>query len=395
MKKKGHSRHHSAKTIRVNLSKYNADEGEDIMQSIGTAEAILIALDIVLGLLLALFIYQTIRKNRQAHLLSLGLIFGFIGVTLFAVDPFLPAGNPLGGNTSVLVNGVFYVLMLYFIYLHFEQVIRLTPRLERLAIMSALLGIGLATSMIILTTPSPSTGLGTVNDFAHDLSRLFTFIFAAYVSFRGWLLTRERAANIEWLSLLILTIGSIPTAIANHTDLNSIDGLSMYELGDLVTFVGLVLLVSIYIRKPDYLYRMPVPIHDVILYNAAGIAVYSRLVQNKGFESSKVPEHLMSMAVTAISTLLSESLHIDAQLELIESRNRTLLFETHGNLTVLLICDRATYFVRRSLRQLLKSIDEATYKRLTAEDFLNDTELVSQVDQYVANALPYLIFLES
>ncbi|MFW9931716.1 MAG: hypothetical protein ACFFDR_03600 [Candidatus Thorarchaeota archaeon] len=365
------------------------------MQVIETAEAILIALDIVLGLLLALFIYQTIRKSRQAHLLSLGLIFGFIGVTLFAIEPFLPSGNPLGANVSVLVNGVFYVLMLYCIYLHFEQVVRLTPRLERLAIMSALLGIGLSTSFIILTTSSPSVGLGTVNDLAHDLSRMLTFTFATYVSFRGWLLTRERGANIEWISLIILTIGSVPTAIANHTDLSSLDGLSLYELGDLITFVGLVLLVSIYIRKPDYLYRMPVPIHDVILYNAAGIAVYSRLVQNKGFESAKVPEHLMSMAVTAISTLLSESLQTDAQLELIESRNRTLLFETQGELTVLLICDRATYFVRRSLRILLRSINETVYKRLTAEDFHSDRALVSQVDQYVAHALPYLIFLES
>ncbi len=362
------------------------------MQTIGTSVAILIALDVVLGLLLVLFIYQTIRKNRQAHLLSLGLIFGFIGVTLFAIEPFLPS---LGSNTSVLVNGVFYVLMLYFIYLHFEQVVRLTPRLERLAIMSALLGIGLATSAIILTTPSPSAGLGAMNDLAHDLSRLFTFIFAAYVAFRGWLLTKERAANFEWLSLVILTIGSLPTAIANHTELNSLDGLSLYELGDLITFIGLALLVSIYIRKPDYLYRMPVPIHDVILYNAAGIAVYSRLVQNKGFESAKVPEHLMSMAVTAISTLLSESLQTDAQLELIESRNRTLLFETHETLTVLLICDRATYFVQRSLRLLLRSIDETTYKRLTADDFHSDAKLVEQVDQYVAHALPYLIFLES
>jgi len=365
------------------------------MQTIELGEAILIALAIVLGLLLVLFIYQTIRKNRQAHLLSLGLTFGFIGVTLFAVEPFIPSGNPLVGNISVLVNGVFYVLMLYFIYLHFEQVVRLTPRLERLALMSALLGIGLATSAIILTNQSSSVGLTAVNDYAHDLSRLLTFLFATYVSFRGWLLTRERAANIEWLSLSILTVGSLPTAIANHSDFNSFAGLSMYEIGDLVTFIGLVLLVSIYIRKPDYLYRMPVPIHDVIIYNAAGIAVYSRLVQNKGFESSKVPEHLMSMAVTAISTLLSESLQTDAQLELINSRNRTLLFETRGNLTVLLICDRATYFVRRSLQQLLRSIDEFVYTKLAAEAFESSDSLMENVDMYVRHALPYLVFLES
>lgn len=365
------------------------------MQVIGTAETILIALDSVLGLLLALFIYQTIRKNRQAHLLSVGLIFGFVGVTLFTIEPFLLSGSPLEGNVSVIGNGVFYVLMLYFIYLHFEQVTRFTPRLERLAIMSALLGIGLATSVIIVGAQSPSLGLISANNLAHDLSRLFCFIFAAYVSFRGWLLTRERSANIEWISLIILMAGSLPTTIANHSDFSSLAGISMYELGDLVTFVGLVLLVSVYIRNPDYLYRMPVPIHDVILYNASGIAVYSRLVQNKGFETSKIPEHLMSMAVTAISTLLSESLQTDTQLEVIESKNRTLLFETRGALTVLLICDRATYFVRRSLRQLLKSIDPHTYEKLTADAFESDTTLVQKIDKYVSRALPYLIFLDS
>ncbi len=365
------------------------------MQAIGIAETILIALDIVLGILLGLFIYQTIRKNRQAHLLSIGLIFGFVGVSVFAIEPFIPIDGLLNGKTSVLVNGVFYVLMLYFIYLHFEQVVRLIPRLDRLVIMSALLGIGLATSVIILTSSSTLPNLSEANDYAHDLSRILTFLFAMYVSFRCWLLTRERAARTEWVSLLILTIGSIPTAIANHSELSSLGDISLYEVGDLITFIGLVLLVSIYIRNPDYLYRMPVPIHDVILYNATGIAVYSRLVQNKGFESSKVPEHLMSMAVTAISTLLSESLQTDARLQLINSKNRTLLFESLGDLTVLLICDRATYFVRRSLKQLLKSFDEDTFRKLTTDDFRSDMAFEEKVDHYVRNALPYLVLLES
>lgn len=363
------------------------------MQSLDVADIILISINAVMALLLILFIYQTFRKNRRAHVLTLGLLFGLFGVSIFSVQIFLPDLLSYG-NAAILANGVFYVLMFYFLFIHFERVNNLSPRLAPLTIMSGIAAIGLATSAVILSIESSPSALSMMNDFAHDSIRGLTLLLAAYTAFRGWLLTREREGLVEWVSLLILAIGGIPTILANYTDFRDLGGLSFYEVGDLITFIGLVLLVSVYIFNPDYLYRMPVPIHGVIMYNSTGIAIYSRQVRNKGFEVSKIPDQLMSMSITAVSSILTESLDTAAELQLIDARHRVLLFESRNQLTVMLICDRATYFVKRSLRLLLDSLSEDAYATLTAEAYNKDEEVEEELDSAVKDALPYVVFIE-
>ncbi|MBD3405734.1 MAG: hypothetical protein GF411_06335, partial [Candidatus Lokiarchaeota archaeon] len=252
------------------------------MQSLDVAEIILISINLVMSLLLILFIYQTFRKNRRAHVLTVGLLFGLLGVSIFSVQIFF--SDLLSyGEAGILANGVFYILMFYFLFIHFERINNLSPRLIPLTIMSGLAAIGLATSAVILSIESSPSALSMMNDFAHDSIRGLTLLLAAFTAFRGWLLTREREGLMEWVALFILAFGGVPTIIANYTEIGDFGGLSLYEYGDLITFIGLLLLVSVYIFNPDYLYRMPVPIHGVILYNSTGIAIYSRQVRNKGF----------------------------------------------------------------------------------------------------------------
>ena len=362
------------------------------MNSLDTADIILISINAVLALLLSLFIYQTVRKNRHAHVMTLGLLFGLMGVSIFSIQIFLPDLLSYG-DAAILANGVFYILMFYSLFIHFERVNALAPRLVPLAIMSGLAAVGLTTSAVILGVGS-SSALILLNNFAHDAIRGLVLLLAAFTAFRGWLLTHEREGMMEWVSLLILAIGGIPTILGNYTEIDDFLGLGLYEWGDLVTFIGLLILVLIYIYNPDYLYRMPVPIHGVIMYNSTGIATYSRQVRNKGFEATKMPDELMSMSITAISSVLSESLHGSAELRHIDAKFRILIFETRGDITVMLICAKATYFLRRSLKLLLHNISDSAYEVLAAEAYNKTEEIETEVDHAVKSALPYLVFLQ-
>ncbi|MHA1742079.1 MAG: hypothetical protein ACTSVD_08315, partial [Candidatus Thorarchaeota archaeon] len=103
---------------------------------------------------------------------------------------------------------------------------------------------------------------------------------------------------------------------------------------------------------------------------------------------------LMSMSITAVSSVLSEGLQVDAQLRLIDATRRVLLFEWKDDLSALLICERATYFARRSLQMLLKSIPRNLYERLRTDAVKIDDRLTSELDALVQASFPYVVFLE-
>ncbi len=353
---------------------------------------VVLALWIVLLMMVLLFIFQTFKKNRQAHLLTTALIFGIIGLTLWAFRPFLP--DFLRSNTSVLANGFAYVLMYFVLYLHFEQVYRLRPHLLRLTFMSILVGMGIGTTIVMITIPSTINQLTMVNDFAHDAIRMSAFLFGTIITLKSWMNTHEREGLFEWVSLLILAVGGVPPIIGNFTDMKSLADMSVYEIGDLITFIGLVLLIGIYLSNPNYLYRLPTPMFRIIIFNSTGIAVYSRAIQSRGFEGIKIPDQLMSMSIAAISSVLSESLQTNAQLLRIEISHRMLMFEWREDLSALLICERGTYFARRSLRMLLSSLPDEIFSMLRSDSVQIDYELLQALDGYVKASFPYLIFLD-
>ncbi|MHA1771489.1 MAG: hypothetical protein ACTSYL_03595 [Candidatus Thorarchaeota archaeon] len=353
---------------------------------------LVLALWIVLLVLVLLFIYQTFRKNRRAHVLTIALIFGIIGLTLWAFRPFLP--DFLKSNTSVLANGFAYIFMYYALYLHFEQVSRLRPQLIRLAIMSAFVGMGLITTAVIITQETSITQLTMANDFAHDAIRMSAFLFGASVSIKSWMMTHEREEMVETSALLVLAVGGIPPILGNFFSLKSIADLSVYEIGDLVTFIGLVMLIGVYLGNPNYLYRLPTPLFRIIIFNTTGIAVYSRAIQTRGLEKVVVSDQLMSMSISAISSVLSESLQTNAQLRRIDITQRALLFEWREDLTALLICERATYFARRSLQMVLDSIPEPLFLELKSDAVRVDPEIVNTLDTLVRASFPYLVFID-
>ncbi len=353
---------------------------------------VVLALWIVLLLLVLLFIYQTFRKNRHAHVLTIALIFGIIGLTLWAFRPFLP--DFLESNTSVLANGFAYIFMYYALYVHFEQVSRLKPHLVRLAIMSAFVGMGLITTAVIVSLGTSITQLTMANDFAHDAIRISAFLFGAVVSIKSWRISHEREGMIETSALLILAVAGIPPILGNFFSIKSIAELSVYELGDLITFIGLVLLIGVYLGNPNYLYRLPTPLFRIIIFNSTGIAVYSRAIQTRGLEKLVIPDQLMSMSISAISSVLSETLHTKAQLKRIDITQMTLLFEWREDLAILLICEQATYFARRSLKMAIDSIPDPLFLELKSDAVRVDANVVGVLDNLVKASFPYLVFID-
>ncbi len=365
----------------------------DLME-VSSEEAIILAIWAILGLLVGFFIYQTVRKDRRAHYLTLGLLMAWLGVSTWAFRPFLRAFDVIHTNVPVIANGLFYPLAYYAIYLHYELIYRYRPRLERLAIMSAMLGSAIVTSFLIFVTPRGTTHLIVMtffNDIYHDFIRLFAFSFAVYVTHRTWLLTREREPAFELTGLTFILLGTFPTILGNYTDFDQLFGLSAYEWGDLLTFLGLTIIIAIFIYKVDYLYRMPVALYHLLVFNSAGIAILSMAIKNRKFEVDPTTAQLISGPITAITSLFEEVFQRQPEIEYIKARNQAFLFESTKGLTAMIIGERPTYFVKLSLRLFLNSIPDEVLPLLNRPYIrLEDESIKNQLLKAFHHAFPYV-----
>ena len=101
--------------------------------------------------LVILFIYKTTTKNRYATILSLGLTFGLIGLTFAAFRPFFPKDSLIYNNYWLFSNGMFYLLLYFFVYVHFSLADRTSPSIPLTIVLASLLGLGIGTSVVLLT----------------------------------------------------------------------------------------------------------------------------------------------------------------------------------------------------------------------------------------------------
>ncbi len=358
---------------------------------VSMGEAIVLGIWGILGVLTAIFIRQTIKKMRRAHFLTFGLVVAWLGVSAWTFRPFLRTFPEVYGFIPTLANGMLYPMAYYLIYLHYELIYRYRPHLNRLSAMSGLLGSALITSLLVLLLDDPPSLVGMLNDLSHDFIRLNTFCFATVVTFRTWNLTKEREPAFELTGLLFIVIGTFPAMLGNYTSIDELLGLSVYEWGDLMTFLGLVIILAVFIYNVDYLYRMPVPLYYFIVFNSVGITILSMPIKNRKFEVEPAMAQLISGPLTAITRLFEEIFKRNPEIEFIKAKNQSFLFESAKGLTAMIISERPTYFVKLSLRLFLKLIPNEIIHRLNKPYVKLDPEsTMSHLHDAFHRAFPYV-----
>ncbi len=345
---------------------------------------------VILGIL---FIYRTTTKNREANILSLGVVFGIIGVSFAAFRPFMPSDSFVYSNYWIFSNGIFYLLMYFFIYIHFSLADRTTPNIILSIILAGLMGLGIGSSIVILSISGhPPEQLITINDFAHDSLKFLSFLYATVVVWKTWKYTEEKNGLIELLALLIFLITVIPAVIGNY-----FKGIGMsselYTIGDILSFIGIALLTSNYIINPDYLYRIPKPLYQVTLFNMTGLTIYSKAVKSKGIDIEKIPTQVISAIVTAVSVIMKEGISESSYLKRVEATNHTLLFSKRGDITAMILCESPTYFIKKSLDNFLKFMPEEIIKQLEEAITEVDEKTMKQIDEILVKAYPYIDFI--
>ncbi len=365
---------------------------------------LLAAMTMILGFMVIVFIYQTFKKNRKNHVLTMAFIMGLTPIAAMTLNELFPSGSSEDAIMH-LVGGFGFSFMFFLVYLHYELVYRTSPHYFRFLVMSTLLGIRFA----VVTYKAliyPLDLLIHASYYASfDVMRLFAFSFGAIITWKTWKMTKERESFVELCSLFLLIGGGLLGIVHRPANigiinseflvLNVIRISSFLSMSYLLTVLGMVLFLSVFIVNPDYLYRLPVPLYHIIVYNGeTGLAPYSHAIRSKGIEGPEITDQLFSGAITAITSLLSESVKDQVRLRLILSDEQTVIFEHHDQLPVsaLLVCHQLTYFVKKSLKNFIKSILLPTLKELSDPNPSDITGLKNELNQLLQASFPYIEF---
>lgn len=160
------------------------------------------------------------------------------------------------------------------------------------------------------------------------------------------------------------------------------------------SLIGLLLIISNFIIHPDYLYLLPFPIFNFMVFNQGGSLCYVRKVEKlDSGESERDLDHLMAGAFTAVSRMFKEVLGAGANIRYIDADKFIILVtslpDKKGVLVVISRGDTALFknslirFTRTWTPQLLDEINE----------IVDLNEIRPKIDVLIKLSFPYVVFL--
>ena len=147
----------------------------------------------------------------------------------------------------------------------------------------------------------------------------------------------------------------------------------------------------------DYFYRLPFPIHQIMVINKGGILAYIRGVSPSFYKDfSEAKELIMSGFIKALSSMVTEVLGTKSHLKYIDTGGYQIFFsqllENSGIITI--ITSGGSYFLQKSLDRFANSISTDLLNEIHKPDVYSD-DIQIQIDVLVAQAFPYLKIIKN
>jgi hypothetical protein len=203
-------------------------------------------------------------------------------------------------------------------------------------------------------------------------------------------LAKINATRIELIAIILLLVHRSLFLFRNFVD-NSLF-INIMTIGLILTIIGLLLFVGNYIRNSDYIYLLPFPIHSIMVYNKSGILCYSRRFEK--FNSNMInKDMLITGALTAISSLIQETLGSQARIKHINAQQYQIFFNRLPNDSgkLVVISFGETAFFKKSLERFIKNIDANLLQNIN--EIENVAVLETKLDSLVKKVFPYVNFI--
>lgn len=346
---------------------------------------IAIVLTILFLITTALFIYQTIRHNRRAYILTVGIIFGvFAGFFTILYDGSFFTGEL--ASWTLRLELISWSFLYFFVYLFIEELESTQPNSIRLSVASFLFG-GFLVFSVLSMSPQSTNEIVLLWDFFYNALGAFAFGFGAFSFIQAYYVVREKYPLIQGVGMISVVIGFI---LAFYGDMDAFylkTGLDLGIFPDVLKIVGLLLFIFIYLYKIDYLYRLPVQVISIAIYSTSGLPIY--IAKAKGRKLMAEIDHMllggMFQALNDIMQKATGSIH---HIKELSNRDRVITFYAAEKITLAVTASRSTHFLENAMKSATKLFEEHYTKELTHE--LLNTEEFKETGKILSKAFPFL-----
>jgi len=340
----------------------------------------MIIINIILLLLFIVFIFKGKQRQRKAPFITFSFLFAMIGNTLASLS--------LDYNLFFFL-GIFLVSVSFlFIFLHYEMISREIPHIF---INSFLMGLNIAIFTLIITYSIYNLDGLLIYRIIRPLCSLCcitAIIRSMFIIYKVHSLAKITATKIELCAIGFLFIYRFVFLIRDFFGI--FGSLLLSGIGLIFSILGILFLLINYIIHPDYIYRLPFPIHSFMLYNEGGLLIYRKRVHIEVFKD-EFQEILIAGAFTAISTLIQETLGTGAKLKQINAEQYQIYFinlpRKKGTLTIISL--GSTHFFKKSLKRFANAIPDTLLEKINIIG-INLKAIEPKIDLILSNSFPYI-----
>lgn len=192
----------------------------------------------------------------------------------------------------------------------------------------------------------------------------------------GWLYwkayryTKEKKSLLVYIAFMLLGIGFILVSIADWFDFHPpqpIWAADIDTLSGVFQALGLIVLTVTFAVNINYIYRLPFDIHILMVVYKSGNTIFVQRLKTKR-RLEELEPHLVSGFLSALNSLFGTIFEKRTYIQKIEGKNTKILFETGRYATAIIIAERVSYHLERSLDRYLKDFEDKFHQLLNKRE---------------------------
>ncbi|MHA1668244.1 MAG: hypothetical protein ACTSUR_06255 [Candidatus Heimdallarchaeaceae archaeon] len=279
-------------------------------------------------------------------------------------------------------------IALFLLFLYFEYIRHEKPNSIFLGIASLLLG-----SYIIIFILEVTLGLDQGVPAEYRISRVFYNVLQAlvladvfYVFLKDFIIVRYKKLKQISLILSVATGIAFLAAVFKIFERLTRDTFTIY--GAIPFSITFGILAITFIANPFYVYLLPTNINKILIFNDAGILLYS--VRIGELEKEKSEDILFSGIVTALKSLIAETTGTRAELKKVSFRDKNMLIveNEQRNITTLIVSDSDSFILQTAAKQFTEHFC-ARFKHVL-ERFDGTISIFDEASDLVKRIFPFV-----
>ena len=348
---------------------------------------------VIILVILGYFLYRRYRDKITGFTWFISLFSFIVLQALIEIAIFFPTQNGKIASDSTIqeIHMIPSALALFGLFLYLEFVRGEKPNSILLGLASVLLGGYIAVYFIEL-----SFGLESTLSPEYRSSRVILNVLQAFVLAETFYIFIQDVRKVEYKKLRRISLMmAIAFGIGLFFAILKIFERWTIQVNPNLSFYGAIpftitfgILAIAFIANPFYVYLLPTKINKILIFNDAGILLYSVRIGAEEPELSQ--DSLFSGIVSALRSLISETTGAQSDLRKISFRDKKLLVAENkeGNVSTIIVCDSDSFILQTAARQFTDSFYEK-YRDIL-ERFDGTISKFSETSDIVRRIFPFV-----